>query len=144
MPDVHDRLFEGIDAVYPVTTRDETVVESTVEVDTSGYDGNLLVLLDVETGTGTTPTLDMTIEHSHDGTTFAQIPAAALYDPDTGDAATFATVTDAADVTQILGVKKNLLRRYVRFHLAIAGTTPDFLCAAYLLAGTKYTQWPDQ
>jgi hypothetical protein len=128
-----------ISALYPIDSRDETVAAG-AGVDIKDLDGNLLVLFDAEAGTGTsTPTLSLDIQHRADSAdSWAAIPAAALYDPATGAAATFDDVTDA-DATQVLALKRELLKAEVRGLMAITGTTPDFLCAAYLVGLPKYS-----
>ena len=102
--------------------------------------GDPLVLLDCEKGTGTSPTLDLTIQHREDSSdTWANIPAAALYDPATNEAATFTQVTDAANSTQTLALKREQLKAEIRAVLTLAGTTPSFVSGVYLAGQAKYT-----
>lgn len=126
-------------ALYAVGTRDDSTVESD-GVDISGWADNPVVLLDSSAGAGADHTLDLTIEHRVDADdTWAAVPAAALYDPDTGEAATFETVTNAAASTQTLALKRELLKKDVRASLVIDGTAPSFTCAVYLLGLPKYS-----
>jgi hypothetical protein len=136
-----DRLagLAEVQALYSVDSRDETVVGGTA-VDIDDLQGNLLVVLDAEAGTGTSPTLDLAIQHREDSDDdWANVPAAALYDPDTGDADTFDQVTDAAASTQQLALKRERLKAQLRAVLTIGGTTPDFVCAVYLVGMPKYS-----
>ena len=136
-----DRLagLIDVDALYAVDSRDETVTAGSA-VDISGKADNLAVLLDAEAGTGTTPTLDLAIQHRQDSTdTWAAVPAAALYDPATGEAATFTQVTGAAASRQLLALRADMLKASLRAVLTIAGTTPDFVCAVYLIGLPKYS-----
>ena len=136
-----DRLagLVEVNALYAVDSRDETVAEGT-GVDIKDMDGDPAVLLDVEAGTGTNPTLNLAIQHREDSDdTWAAVPTAALYDPATGEADTFDEVTDAAASTQVLALKRERLKAEVRAVLAIAGTTPDFVCAVYLIGLPKYS-----
>lgn len=139
-----DRLAgaANIHALYPVATRDEAVVAGD-NVTIRGLDENLVVLLDSAAGTGTSPTLDLVLQHrADDSDSWADVPAAALYDPATGEAATFDQVTDAEASTQTLALRRERLKAEVRAVLTIGGTTPDFICAVYLLGLPKYsTGW---
>lgn len=86
-------------------------------------------------GTGTTPTLSISFEHSEDGSTgWSAIPAAALTDAN-GDPATFTQVTNAAS-KQVRALRKELLKRYIRVVRTVGGTTPSFT-ATVILAGVK-------
>ncbi len=136
-----DRLAGSliIHALYAAGTRDDGVTESD-GVDISGLAENLVVLLDSSAGGGADHTLDLTIEHRADSDDdWAGVPDAALYDPATGAAATFAQVTNAAASTQKLALKREHLKKEVRAVLAIAGSTPEFTCGVYLLGMPKYS-----
>lgn len=136
-----DRLAGAlvVHALYPVAARDDGVVESS-GVDVSGLAENLVVLLDSGAGGGADHTLDLVIEHRADADdTWTAVPAAALYDPATGEAATFTQVTNAAASTQKLALRREHLKVQVRAALTIAGTTPSFTCGVYLLGVPKYS-----
>ena len=136
-----DRLAGALNvhALYPVGTRDEAVLAGD-GVTISGLEENLVVLLDSAAGTGTSPTLDLAIQHRADSSdSWADVPAAALYDPATGEAATFAQVTDADASRQQLGLRREHLKAQVRAVLTIGGTGPDFICAVTLLGMPKYS-----
>jgi hypothetical protein len=125
-------------ALYPVDSRDESAAAGAA-VDIAELQGDMRVVLDAEAGTGTAPTLDLALQHRADSAdSWADIPAAALYDPETGQAATFDQVTGAAASTQVLALRREQLKAQLRAVLTIGGTTPDFVCAAYLIALPKY------
>jgi hypothetical protein len=131
-----------ISALYPVDSRDETVVAGDA-VDIGALEGDLIALLDAEAGTGTTPTLNLALQHRTDANdSWGAVPADALYDPTTGEAATFTEVTDVANSTQKLALRRERLKKTIRAVLTIGGTTPDFVCAVYLVGQPKYgTGW---
>jgi hypothetical protein len=125
-------------ALYPVDARDETVVAGEA-VDVAPLEGDLVVLLDAEAGTGTTPTLNLAIQHRADASdSWGAVPADALYDPATGQVATFDEVTDVANAFQKLALRRERLKKTLRAVLTIGGTTPDFVCAVYLVGLPKY------
>jgi len=86
-------------------------------IDVLHYEGVGLVVLNASAGTGTTPTLDVKLQHSDDDSTYADV---------TGG--TFAQVTDGAGTAgvQVLKVNVSDLKRYLRVIGTIAGTTPSF------------------
>lgn len=96
----------------------------------------IAAILHSAAGTGTSPTLDISFEHSEDGSTgWSAIPAAALTDAN-GDASTFTQVTNSGASQQVKALRKQLLKRYIRVVRTITGTTPSFT-AAVILAGVK-------
>lgn len=80
------------------------------------YDKSAKFILSSTAGTGTTPTLDVVVEHSDVvGSGYA---AAA--------GGTFTQVTDAAASFQTLDVDIRGLKKFIRVVATIAGTTPSF------------------
>lgn len=77
---------------------------------TLGASRRVSLLLDVTAASGTTPTLDVTVEWSHDGTTWVAA----------GDA--FAQVTGTGAALLVADVKAPR----VRLAYTVAGTTPSF------------------
>jgi hypothetical protein len=75
--------------------------------------------LDVGNVTGTSPTLDVKIQESDDGTTFTDISGAA-----------FAQMSATGNQTLVFKTGK----RYVRAVATLGGSSPVFVCGAYLLA----------
>ena len=86
-------------------------------IDVLEYEGVALVLLNTAAGTGTTPTLDVKLQHSDDNSTFGDVTSGA-----------FSQVTDVAGTAGVKAMKVNVsdLKRYVRVVGTIAGTTPSF------------------
>ena len=86
-------------------------------IDVLDYEGVALAVLNASEGTGTTPTLDVKLQHSDDDSTYADVTSGA-----------FAQVTDVAGTAgvQVLKVNVSDLKRYVRVIGTIAGTTPSF------------------
>lgn len=82
-------------------------------------------------------TIDFTVEHSYDNSTFAAVSADALVDA-SNVAATFTQVTDAVAVNQQLILKRDRLRRYVRVVATTAGSTIDVYFAAFIIFSKKY------
>ncbi len=97
--------------VVASAARTTTGTSSAITLDGLGEDVSLAV--DVTAASGTTPTLDMTIEWSHDGGT-------TWMTADPPDA--FTQITAAAKKTKVFAAKAPTYR--VRW--TIAGTTPSF------------------
>ena len=78
-----------------------------------------MIVLNASAGTGTTPTLDVKLQHSDTTTSgdFADVTNAA-----------FTRVTDVSGTAgvQVLRVNVSDLKRYLRVIGTIAGTTPSF------------------
>jgi len=86
-------------------------------VDILDYEGQAAAILQSAAGTGTTPTLDVKIQDSADGSTgWADVTGAA-----------FAQVTNAASA-QVLKFNASAARRYIRAVATVGGTTPSFTC----------------
>jgi hypothetical protein len=86
-------------------------------IDVLEYEGVALVLLNASAGTGTSPTLDVKLQHSDDDSTYEDVTNG-----------TFSQVTDAAETAGVKVMKLNVsdLKRYLRVIGTIAGTTPSF------------------
>ncbi|MFZ9777582.1 MAG: hypothetical protein ACO3CI_04530 [Schleiferiaceae bacterium] len=111
-------------AGHPTAAR--TATGQTSGIDLKDYDGDVVFLLDSAAGTGTSPTLDVTIEDSADNSSFAAITGAA-----------FTQVVDAASAQKLV-VNKDSARRYVRVKYTITGTTPSFTFSVNAVGVTKY------
>ncbi len=98
--------------MHPVAAR--TVTGTGTAIDIKDYVGRGKVMLDCAAGTGTTPTLDIVIQHSVDNVTFVPVPGAV-----------FAQVTNAARQQQI-GLDLDAAHRFVRIAFTITGGTPSF------------------
>jgi hypothetical protein len=87
-------------------------------VDLTDYEGDMACTLMSSAGGGTSPTLDVKIQDSADGSTsWADISGA-----------TFTQVTDGADAHETIIVKSNACKRYVRAVKTVTGTSPTFDC----------------
>ena len=86
-------------------------------IDVLHYEGVALIVLNASAGTGTTPTLDVKLQHSDDNSTYADVTSG-----------TFTQVTDVAGTAgiQVKQVNVSDLKRYLRVIGTIAGTTPSF------------------
>lgn len=124
-----DNVVRLLSMLAPSTVSTDT---DTASIDLSQYEGS--VLIEISVATGGTGTLTPTVEDSADNSTFAAIPADALFDPDTGADAAFAAVTTTASF-QVLAVKRDRCRRYLRVHLD-AGTS--HVVAVSAAAARKY------
>ncbi len=111
-----DNWAQITNLLAPTTVTTDT--DSAV-IDLSRVEGNVLIAVSVAaSGEGT---LTPSVEDSGDNSSFAAVPADALFTPDTGVQAAFAAVTTSASF-QVLALKKDRCRRYVHVHLD-AGTT---------------------
>ena len=111
-------------AGHPTAARTST--GQTSGIDLKNYDGDVVFLLDSAAGTGTSPTLDVTIEDSADNSSFAAITGAA-----------FTQVVDAASAQKLV-VNKDSARRYVRIKYTVGGTTPSFTFSVNAVGVLKY------
>jgi hypothetical protein len=84
-------------------------------------------------------TINFTVQHSEDNSSFANVDASILVSPSTGAPATFTQVTDAVAVDQTLQLIRDRLKRYVRVVATTAGTTIDVTFAAQVLGIPKYS-----
>lgn len=103
-----------------------TVTANGSAVDIQQYSEDVMFTLMSIALTGTTPTLDVKIQGSADGSTgWADISGA-----------TFTQVTDAADAHESIVVDSDAAPRYIRAVATIAGTTPSG-CFGVSMAGFK-------
>jgi len=92
-------------------------------VDILNYEGQAAAILQSAAGTGTSPTLDVKLQDSADGSTgWADITGA-----------TFTQVTNAAPSAQAVKFNASAARRYIRAVATVGGTTPSFACAVSLV-----------
>jgi len=109
-------LSQAVGLVLAAAARRTSTLTGT-GIDVLHYEGVALLALNASAGTGTTPTLDVKLQHSDDNTTFADVTAGA-----------FTQVTDVAGTAGVQVKKVNVsdLKRYLRVIGTIAGTTPSF------------------
>lgn len=109
--------------VLPTAARNSTANGSAVDVRARRGVGALV--LDSAAGTGTTPTLDVKIQDSDDGSTgWADVSGAA-----------FAQVVAAAS-RQMIAFDVDACRGHIRAVSTIGGTTPSFTFSVNLVART--------
>lgn len=127
MPNI-DYMADASDVQELLATRAATATVSGTGIATTNYQGKMMVVLDAALGTGTAPTLNVTIETSADNSTnWTQIYA-------------FPTqVTGAAGAgIQRKALEAGLSKGYVRATATIAGTSPSFNFAVLLAANKHY------
>jgi hypothetical protein len=123
-----DNLFVGLVNTDP---------EPSAELDISKYVGNIFI--NVSQNAGGTDTLAVTVQHATaSGGTFGAVPAAALFDPTTGNASTF-TDLGATASDETLGLNRQQLKRYVRVLISDASNNDN--TASVVAAGQPgYTE----
>ncbi len=109
-------LAQTVGAALATAARRTSTLTGT-GIDVLEYEGVALVLLNTSAGTGTSPTLDVKLQHSDDNTTFADVTSGA-----------FSQVTEVAGTAGVKVMKVNVsdLKRYLRVVGTITGTTPSF------------------
>lgn len=111
--------------LFPVAARSSSADGSAVDV--RSYKGQAKALLFSAAGTGTTPTLDVKLQSSLDGSTgWADISGAA-----------FTGVTDAAAALEGIGVTTEI--NYLRAVATIGGGTPSFTFGVALITRQQKT-----
>lgn len=136
-------INDQIDVKATITPRSitSTAAVNGTGVDVSNVTEDFLVLLN-SGAASTADTLDFAVEDSADNTTFAAVPADALFNPATGQAVTPTQVTDAAAVLQVIGVRKERVKQYVRVTATAAGSSIAIVTAVSLILPRKYSsQW---
>ena len=114
-----------LSALHPTAAR--TATGSGTGIDMQARDGDLYLVLDCAAGTGTTPTLAVTVESSDTlGGAYTAISGAA-----------FTTVTTTAS-QQSLVISKDEARRVIRLTYTIGGTTPSFTFSVNAVGVNKY------
>ena len=109
-------LAQTVSAALAAAARRTSTLTGT-GIDVLDYEGVALVLLNASAGTGTSPTLDVKLQHSDDDSTYEDVTSG-----------TFTQVTDVAETAGVKVMKLNVsdLKRYLRVVGTIAGTTPSF------------------
>ncbi|GIW70326.1 MAG: hypothetical protein KatS3mg101_1073 [Patescibacteria group bacterium] len=122
-------VYDAIKALVTLRPQAITANANGISVDTQGYN-SAAVILEVGAVSGTNPTLDVKLQESADGSTWADISGA-----------TFAQVT-AANNSQILRVEGlgTSRKRYIRAVATVGGTSPSFNTACEVLLGRAYKE----
>lgn len=97
-------------------------------VDVSGFMGDAKIVLDSTAGLGTTPTLDVKLQHSDDNITFVDVLGGA-----------FTQVTDAGASYQVIMLSADGLKKWLRSVDAVTGTGPEFSRAVSLIGVKQYS-----
>jgi hypothetical protein len=90
-------------------------------------EGEAIVILDSEAGSGTSPTLDVKLQESSDDSTWSDISGA-----------TFTQVTDGGAGFEKISINVNDTERYLRAVATLGGTTPAFVFGVSLVYSKKY------
>ena len=93
----------------------------------NGAEGEAIVILDSEAGSGTSPTLDVKLQESDDNSSWSDISGA-----------TFTQVTDGGVGFQQITVNTNDIGRYIRAVGTLGGTSPVFVYAVSMTYAKKY------
>ena len=93
----------------------------------NGAEGEAIVILDSEAGSGTSPTMDVKLQESDDNSSWSDISGA-----------TFTQVTDGGAAFEKISINTNDVARYVRAVGTSGGTTPVFVYAVSLVYSKKY------
>ena len=110
----------GVSVLSLFDPADRSATANGSSVDILNYEGQAAAILQSAAGTGTTPTLDVKLQDSADGSTgWADVTGAA-----------FSQVTNAAASAQVVKFNASAVQRYIRAVATIAGTTPSCTCAA--------------
>lgn len=104
-----------------------TTTAGLTAVDLRDYEGDVDILLHHAAATGTTPSIAFKLQHSDDNSTFSDV---------TGGA--FTAVTNAAGGLQRKEIRADGLKRYVRLHATVSGTTPSVYAGAVVIGSKKY------
>lgn len=121
-----DHEFQLSDVLVLANASARTSTFTSPVQDLLPLDGDLMLLQNVGTVTGTSPTLAGALQDSDDGSTgWANVTGVA-----------FVTVTSSFN-TQKLIAKVNGVRRFVRYVGTIGGTTPSFTFTVLALARSK-------
>lgn len=121
------QALDKLELVNFHATAARTATGSATGVDMQQYDGDVVLVLDSAAGTGTTPTLAVTVETSDSlGSGYSAITGAA-----------FTQVTTTA-AQQKLVISKDEAKRYVRVTYTIGGSTPSFTFSVNGVCVKKY------
>ncbi len=137
----NNTFFEPL---LPVEDRGSGTVESAA-FDLSAVEGDVHLLLDARNTSGTNPTWTLTVEHRAEASDpWSAVPAAALYDPATGQTAAF-TPVGTTPGSQRRALRRDRLKAQLRVVSTIGGTsTPKFSGGVYVVAPRKYAAGWDQ
>jgi len=117
-------MIGNLSIVETLAPARKTASENGSAIDTSDYTGTAKFVLVSSAGGGTSPTLNVKVQTSADGSTgWADVSGAA-----------FTQLTDAADVTDSIDVDIDNVSVFVRVVTTIGGTSPTFDCSVTMVA----------
>ncbi len=90
-------------------------------------EGEAIVILDSEAGSGASPTLDVKLQESANDSDWSDISGA-----------TFTQVTDGGAGFEKISINTNDTERYLRAVATLGGTTPAFVFGVSLVYSKKY------
>ena len=121
------QALEKLELLAFHATAARTATGSATGVDLQQYDGDVVLILDSAAGTGSSPTLAVTVEHSDVlGSGYTAISGAA-----------FTRVTGTASAQKLV-ISKDEAKRYVRVTYTIGGSTPSFTFSVNGVGVKKY------
>ncbi len=122
-----DNVMANSTLVNLLPTAAKTATGLGAAIDMLLYEGNAVVVIDSGAGGGTTPTLDVKLQHSDtSGGTYSDVTDAV-----------FTQIVDAASQQKIV-VDTDKLKRYVKESHTITGTNPTFTYSVNMIAMKKY------
>lgn len=113
-----------------VAATDTTASVNGSAVDLQGLEGEIAIILNAAHGSGNTDnTLSVKIQHSDDTVSgnFSDVSGAV-----------FTTVDGTTDSAQLMSLKKDELKRYIRYVSTMAGTSKSFVWGAIAVGMNKY------
>jgi hypothetical protein len=113
----------SVTVLSAIAAKTATFNSTGVDLLTTTGSENAQVLLETGVVSGTTPTMDVTVQESDDNSTWANVTLAS-------DSDAYAQVTASNNVQRF---KFKRTKRYLRIAVTIAGTTPSFTMGALLL-----------
>ena len=117
-----------IGSLFGADSRTATANGSSFDLQGSNdAEGEAIVILDSEAGSGTSPTLDVKLQESSDDSTWSDISGA-----------TFTQVTDGGAGFEKISINTNDTERYLRAVATLGGTTPAFVFGVSLVYSKKY------
>lgn len=134
---VFPNIAGAIVARNALTTVALTANTNGIAVDTSDLEGNILAVVN-SAAASASDTLDVTFEESADNSSWAAVPADALFNPTTGAQATLTQVTAAAASYQQIGIVKERVKRYIRMVFTVGGASISIPCSASFIGSKKY------
>jgi hypothetical protein len=121
-------VYDAIKALVSIRPQAVTSTTNGIAVDTQGYN-SAAVVLEVGAVSGTSPTLDVKIQESDDGSAWSDVSGAVF------------TQVTAANNSQVLRLEGLTSRKkYLRAVATPGGTSPNFQTTVVFLLGRAYSE----